>query len=95
MEIPLHQPKQTLPGYHIVPIKKGVLGEVSKIQEEIEELLDAEKQGCKIMAILELADVIGAIEAYLEKNHSSITLEDLLAMSKITKRAFTNGHRTS
>lgn len=37
-------------GYHIKKIKKGVYGELSKITEEYEELLDAIDQNAKIMA---------------------------------------------
>ncbi len=85
----------TGPGYHVTPIKKGVLGEISKIQEELDELIDAEKQGCKIMALIELSDAIGAIKAYLKKHHPDITLDDLMAMQTITERAFRNGHRTT
>lgn len=80
-------------GYHITHIQKGVLGESSKILEEVHELVDAEKQGCKVMAILELADLIGAIEAYLERHAKNIHLQDLIKMASITKRAFVNGHR--
>lgn len=80
-------------GYHMAKIKKGILGESSKLLEEIEELIDAENQGCKIMAVLELADLIGAVEAYLEKNMKNISLDDLIKMANITKRAFINGHR--
>jgi phosphoribosyl-ATP pyrophosphohydrolase len=81
------------PGYHLTEIKKGTLGEISKILEEAEELADAEKQNCKVMALLELSDLIGAIEAYLHKRHPSLTIEDLHQMASITKRAFINGHR--
>jgi phosphoribosyl-ATP pyrophosphohydrolase len=84
----------TLPGYHITVIKKGVLGESSKILEEVEELIDAEKQESKLMALIELADVIGAVESYLEKKKYGMTIDDLIKMSHITKRAFVNGHRT-
>ena len=82
------------PGYHITPIVKGELGEISKIKEEVDELVDAELQGCRVMVLVELADLLGSIDAYLEKKQYGITLEDLQVMSKITKRAFTNGHRT-
>ena len=85
--------KLSKPGYHITPIQKGTLGESSKILEEVHELIDAELQGCKVMAILELADLLGAIEAYLENTKYGVTLEDLRLMSSITKRAFLNGHR--
>lgn len=85
--------KLSKPGYHTTLIQRGILGESSKMLEEIYELIDAELQGCKVMAILELADLLGAIEAYLEKKKYGITLEDLRLMSSITKRAFFNGHR--
>jgi hypothetical protein len=81
-------------GYHITPITKGKLGEISKIKEEVDELMDAELQGCRVMVLLELSDILGAIDLYLENNKYGITLEDLHTMSRITKRAFTNGHRT-
>lgn len=55
------------PGYHINEIKKGTVGEVSKIVEEIYEYEDAVLQGVKIMALVELSDLIGAIELHWEK----------------------------
>ncbi|AUS02889.1 hypothetical protein NVP2275O_308 [Vibrio phage 2.275.O._10N.286.54.E11] len=81
------------PGYHVTLIDKGSLGELSKILEEINEAIDAEKQGCKIMTLIELSDMIGATKRYLEKHHPDITLDDLLTMADITRRAFENGHR--
>lgn len=81
------------PGYHIHPIPKGVLGESSKILEEILELQDAENQNCRIMALVELSDLYGAILKYLEKNFSDISMVDLAKMSDITQRAFINGRR--
>lgn len=51
-------------GYHLRKIPKGVLGEESKIIEEWLEFLDAEEQGSKIMMMVELADMYGAVEAY-------------------------------
>lgn len=80
-------------GYHLTDIKKGELGELSKIQEELDELKDAVKQDCLILQLVELSDLVGAIEAFLEKNFSSISLKDLKSMSDITVRAFKNGHR--
>ncbi len=82
------------PGYHITEIPKGTAGSSSKLLEEVLELIDAEKQGSKIMALIELSDLIGAIELYLEKNVPSIALADLEQFSTITRRAFQNGHRT-
>lgn len=80
-------------GYHLTEPKRGVFGELSKVYEEIDELHDAEEQGATLMLIQELSDVIGAIEGYL-KHHPSITLDDLIKMKNITKRAFKSGART-
>lgn len=80
-------------GYHLREITKGVLGESSKILEEVHELMDAEDQQCKIMALVELSDLLGAIDLYLKKNYPDMTLEDLQIMAKITKRAFESGQR--
>ena len=78
-------------GYHNTKIKKGVLGESSKIQEELDELKDAEKQKCKILAHVELSDIYGALEACAE-NHG-LTMADLKQMADLTKRAFKSGSR--
>lgn len=79
------------PGYHTRPIQKGVLGELSKISEEYEELMDASKQNSPVMEICELCDLIGAIEAYAARHH--FTLQDLIRMKESTQRAFQNGSR--
>lgn len=81
------------PGYHLKEIDKGVLGEASKVREEVEEFLDAVDQGVSIMALVELSDLIGAVQAYLEVHHPSVSLQDLIAMSNVTARAFKNGRR--
>lgn len=81
------------PGYHLREIDKGVLGEASKVREEVEEFLDAVDQGVSIMALVELSDLIGAVQAYLEVHHPSVSLQDLIAMSNVTARAFKNGRR--
>lgn len=80
-------------GYHITEIKKGVCGDSSKILEEIHELIDAEAQDCKIMQLVELSDLIGAIELYLAKQFPGMSLHDLQTMSFITQRAFISGAR--
>lgn len=80
-------------GYHVAAITPGKFGEVSKIEEELAEFKDALMQGCSVMALLELADLIGAIEGWLDRHHPSIELGDLLTMRAITKRAFRSGHR--
>jgi len=83
------------PGYHLEPITRGIYGELSKIQEELDEAKDAEKQGVKIMLLTELSDMIGAVEGYLDNHHPDITLDDLRGMSNVTRRAFDSGTRTS
>lgn len=78
-------------GYHIKKIKKGKIGKISKVQEEIDEFKDAMKQDCKIMAILELSDIYGALEEVA--NNFNLSMNDLKKMSNITKRAFKTGER--
>ncbi len=76
-------------GYHVRKIKKGVLGEISKVREELEEYEDAIEQGIHIMADCELADLYGALEAVADCR--GYTMDDLAAMSDATKRAFKDG----
>jgi hypothetical protein len=82
----------TKPGYHMRPITKGVLGEVSKIREELEELEDAEQQGVLIMVMVELSDMYGAMKTYATKR--GFTMHDLAQMSEVTERAFVTGRRS-
>lgn len=78
-------------GYHLTEIPKGEVGEFSKIVEEFEEFKDAHAQNSKVMELVELSDLLGAIEDYLKKNN--MTLKDLKLFSDITKRAFASGER--
>ena len=78
-------------GYHKTDVKKGKLGEISKIDEEYFELQDAHTQGNPVMEICELCDMIGAIEAYVKK--FNLTLTDLIKMKDATKGAFESGYR--
>ena len=77
--------KVSKPGYHLRKIRKGKLGEISKIQEELDELKDAWEQKCKIMALVELSDLVGAIELFVQAKFN-MGLRDLERMSKITRR---------
>lgn len=77
--------------YHIRAIRKGTVGELSKIREELEELEDATVQGSKIMQAVELADLFGAVVHRGEALGLSET--DLSHFSTITRRAFANGGR--
>lgn len=79
-------------GYHKKEIVKGILGEFSKIQEEIEELSDAIEQDDKILQICELSDLIGAIESYSELKFN-LSLSDLIKFSNKTKSAFKENKR--
>lgn len=56
--------KKENPGYHINEISRGVYGEFSKIEEEFMEVQDAWEQRCAIMSLVELSDLVGAMEAY-------------------------------
>lgn len=80
-----------MPGYHKRRIEKGVLGATSKIREELEELEDAEDQANPILAMCELADLYGALEAKARSYH--LNMGDLRQMSEATKRAFEDGTR--
>ena len=70
-------------GYHKVEIKKGILGEYSKIREEFEELTDAVGQNNPILILVELSDMIGAIESYSKK--WNISLLDIIEMNNRSK----------
>jgi hypothetical protein len=78
-------------GYHLSDIPKGELGTSSKIEEELNELKDAEKQNSKIMMMIELSDLYGALEEYCIR--VGLSINDLKTFSDITKRAFRNGKR--
>jgi hypothetical protein len=63
-------------GYHLQTIKKGKLGTVSKIQEELDEAVDSLNQRVKIMLLVELSDLIGAVK--LVAQNCGTTLEAIL-----------------
>jgi hypothetical protein len=80
-------------GYHKRKITKGEYGEFSKIREEFEEFIDANEGGYKVMELVELSDLVGAIDGFLKKHHPSIDMSDILAMSRKTQEAFEEGDR--
>jgi hypothetical protein len=82
-------------GYHERDIPQGILGDRSKVIEEMTELLDSVEQDNPVMALIEMADLIGALEMHLEKYHPSITLKDLITMKDRTRKAFESGSRPS
>lgn len=67
--------------WHVRDIKKGTYGDLSKIQEELDEAVDAEEQGQKLMLFFELSDIIGAVGGVANKH--GITLDDLVKFSKL------------
>lgn len=83
-------------GYHIAEIPRGKYGEISKIGEEFIELKDAVDQNNRIMALLELSDLIGAIEGFVESEFGkTVTFDDLIKMKDATHKAFREGKRKS
>lgn len=79
-------------GYHLNKnITRGVYGEISKIREELEELEDAERQSNVILALVEMSDLYGALEAVVVSY--GCTMSDLKKMSDLTKSAFQDGER--
>lgn len=78
-------------GYSNSPIKKGELGEISKIKEEFNEFIDAVKQGNPIMGLVELSDLLGSIYKWADKYN--ICKEDLVKMEESTSQAFKDNVR--
>jgi hypothetical protein len=79
-------------GYHKAKIERGTYGELSKVVEEVAELVDANEQGAKILELCELADLYGAMKAYVERRFG-MTIDDLALMSRLTSEAFEEGKR--
>jgi len=79
-------------GYHKNKISKGYYKEFSKIKEEFEELEDAYQQGDPILQLCEMADLIGAIEAY-SIFYFGIGIEKIIDFNNKTKEAFKEGSR--
>ena len=80
-------------GYHIRDIRRGELGESSKIQEELDELIDAECQNNKVLMLCELSDIYGAMDLFLHKYFEGLTMYDIAVMAKATKQSFESGER--
>lgn len=82
------------PGYHKRVIPKGEVGKLSKVYEELLEAFEAQEQEVRIMTLVELSDMLGAMESFLEENFPGFGLDDLRKMSDVTKRAFKSGRRS-
>jgi hypothetical protein len=47
------------------------------------------------MALVEVADLYGAIVGYVQEHHPGTTMDDIVSMYEVTRRAFENGHRAA
>jgi len=70
--------------FHKAKIQKGIYGELSKIKEELDEAYDAESQGQDLMLLIELSDIIGAVEGVSKKY--GFTLEKLMKFAKLRSK---------
>lgn len=84
--------KKNISPYHTKPIQKGVYGELSKIIEEADELKDAQEQDNPILVLNELADIVGAIDGFVNKHHG-MGIDDVIKMMRLNEKAFKSGHR--
>lgn len=66
--------------WHEAEIEKGVLGQLTKVREELDEAFDAEEQGQVLMLMFELSDIIGACGLVAERY--GLNLDDLVMFSK-------------
>lgn len=80
-------------GYHNQIIPKASAGSFLKILEETEEAKDAYLTKNPIMLLVELADLYGALELFLERDFPNLKMNDIKTMHEVTKRAFQNGRR--
>lgn len=77
------KPSETPIKFHKKTIKRGKYGDLSKILEEVEEAIDAEEQGQRFMMLIELSDIIGAVEGVLLKQKFNITVEELAKFARL------------
>ncbi len=74
--------------WHNKDIEKGVYGEFSKVIEETQEASDALEQNNYLMYLIELSDIVGAIEGIAE--NYNLSLEDLINFSNKVKESKKN-----
>ena len=70
--------------FHKAIIQKGIYGELSKIKEELDEAFDAESQNQDLMLLIELSDIIGAVEGVSKKY--GFTIEQLMKFAKLRSK---------
>lgn len=71
--------------WHKKEIKKGIYGELSKVEEELAEAKDALEQNNTLMYLIELSDIVGAVEGIIEKH--GLSLEELITFSDKVKES--------
>lgn len=71
--------------WHKKTIEKGVYGELSKVLEEYQEAEDALEQKNHLMHLIELSDIVGAVEGIAIKY--GLTLNDLKLFSDKVKES--------
>lgn len=80
------------PGYHLRKIRfYGEYGSQEKLLEELDEFLEACEQDNRILSLVELSDIFGALKKFAE--NQGTTLEELEKMSEATERGFKSGSR--
>lgn len=80
--------------YHKKKIPEWIYWEISKITEEYEEFIDAVEQKSKLLELVELSDMIWAIDWYVNKKYN-MNIDDLITMAKLTHNSFKDGSRKS
>ncbi len=65
-------------GYHINEIPLGVVGDFSKVVEEFLEFEDSLEQSAAVMALIELSDLLGAIQEFFSKNKKQSIFNELI-----------------
>jgi hypothetical protein len=74
--------------FHKREIKKGVYGDLSKIQEELDEAYDSEEQGQDLMLLIELSDIVGACAGVAKKY--GLSLDQLVTFAKLRSEVAEN-----
>lgn len=64
--------------FHKRPIvPEGVLGEFSKIEEEVDEMREALEQKNRVLVLIEMLDLLGAVDLYAQKQYN-LTLREMV-----------------
>ncbi len=80
-------------GYHEAVIPKVPAGSFLKLVEEMHEATDAYVSDNLIMLLVEMADLYGAMELFLEQKFPGVRMQDIMRMHAVNRRAFENGRR--